>query len=133
MSTAKRSVVEELDALIDAYLEDLQEVPEADLLGDPNQVEMQRANFDKLVKSATAEAGKRRLALAKRALAAKSGNPMPLEPIDLAEARRYIAEAANDARITLAARDLVEMPDEEVERIYRQLKELDSARSPRKD
>ena len=133
MSTAKRSVVEELDALIDAYLEDLQEVPEADLLADANQVEMQRANFDKLVKAATAEAGKRRLALAKRALAAKSGNPMALEPIDLAEARRYIAEAANDSRITLAARDLVEMPDEEVERIYRQLKELDSARSSRKD
>ena len=133
MSTAKRSVVEELDALIDAYLEDLQEVPEADLLADPDRVEMQRANFDKVVKAATMAAGKRRLALAKRALAAKSGNSMPLEPIDLDEARRYVAEAANDARITLAARDLVEMPDEEVERIYRQLKELDSARSPRKD
>lgn len=133
MSTAKRSVVEELDALIDAYLEDLQEVPEADLLAGPDRVEMQRANFDKLVKAATMEAGKRRLALAKRALAAKSGNPMPLEPIGLAEARRYIAEAANDARITLAARDLVEMPDEEVERLYRQLKELESARPPRKD
>lgn len=133
MSSAKRSVIEELDALIDAYLEDLQEVSGMDLLADPNWVEMQRANFDKLVRAATVEAGKRRLALAKRALAAKPENPKPLEPIDLAEARRYIAEAANDARITLAARDLVEMADEEVERIYRQLKELESARSLRKD
>lgn len=133
MSTPKRSAVEQLDALIDAYLEDLQEVPESELLADPKQVEMQRATFDKLLKSATLAAGKRRLAHARFELAAKSRDTKLLETIDLAEARRYIAEAANDARITLAARDLAEMPDEDVERIYRQLKELESARAPRKD
>jgi hypothetical protein len=133
MSTRKRSAIEELDALIDAFLEDLQEIPESDLLADAKQADMQRTNFDRLVKAASAEAGKRRLALANRALRAKSDKPELLEPIDLAEARRYIGDAANDARITLAARDLVEMPDEEVERIYRQLKELEPSRLPKKD
>jgi len=132
MSTQKRSVVEQLDALIDAYLEDLQEVPESELLADPTQVETQRLAFEKLVEAATLEAGKRRLAYARRALAKKPWDARPLEPIDLAEARRYIAEAVNDARITLAARELAEMPDEDVTRIYRQLKELESTRTPRK-
>lgn len=133
MSTPKRSAVEQLDALIDAYLEDLQDVPESELLADPKRVETQRATFDELLKSATLEVGKRRLAHARRELAAKSRDTKSLEPIALAEARRYIAEAANDARITLAARDLAEMPDEDVERIYRQLKELESTRASRKD
>ena len=133
MSTPKRSAAEQLDALIDAYLEDLQEVPESELLADPKRVEMQRATFDKLLKSATLEAGKRRLAHARAELAAKSRDTKLPEPIDLAEARRYLAEAANDARITLAARDLAEMPDEDVDRIYRQLKELESTRGQRKD
>lgn len=132
MSNQKRSAVEQLDALIDAYLEDLQEAPDAELVADSKRVEMQRATFEELVKAATLESGKRRLAHARRALVARSRETKPLEPINLAEARRYIAEAANDARITLAARDLFEMPDEEVERIYRQLKELESARSSRK-
>ncbi len=133
MSTQKRSAVEQLDALIDGYLDDLQEISESELLADQRQIEMQRVTFDKLVKNASLEAGKRRLAHARRALVAKSSEMKPLEPIDLPEARRFIAEAANDARITLAARDLAEMPDEDVERIYRQLKELESARAPRKE
>src|SRR5687768_14988899 len=97
MNTPKRSAVEQLDALIDAHLEDLREVPESELLSDPKQIEMQRASFDKLVKAATLEAGKRRLMYARRSLDATSRKSESLGPIDIAEARRYIANAANDA------------------------------------
>ena len=133
MSPDKRSPIEQLDALIDAYLEELQHTPDAEFLADSQLVELQSAKFDQLRKAAALEASRRRLGRAKRALAAKPRDVKSLAPIDVAEARRYIAEAANDARITLAARDLVEMPDEEVKRLYWQLKELEAVRSPRKD
>ena len=44
------------------------------------------------------------------------------DPVDVAAARQYLAEAANDQRITLAARELREVPDEEICRLYLQLK-----------
>ncbi len=125
MSNPNRNPVEQLQAFIDGYLDDLRENIDEEVLPDLKRVEIQRSRFNGLVNAAKVEAGRRRLSAARRAVAAQARDPEPLSPIDLSEARRYIAEAANDARITLAARDLIEMPDEDVERIYRQLKELD--------
>ena len=133
MNTDKRSPVEQLNALIEAYLEDLENTPDAELLSDQKLVELRSAKFDQIRKGAAMEAGRRRLARARHALPPEEHGTKSLAPIDLAEARRYIAEAANDARITLAARDLSEMPDEEVQRLYRQLKELELTPRPRKD
>jgi hypothetical protein len=125
MSNPNRNPVEQLQAFIEAYLDDLQEKTDAELLSDPTLAKTQAFRFSRLVSAAKVEVGRRRLSAARRAVAAQAGDPRPLPPVDLVEARRFIAEAANEARITLAARDLVEMPDEDIERIYRQLKELD--------
>jgi hypothetical protein len=133
VSTDKRSPIEQLDALINAYLDDLENTPDAELLSDQEIVELQSLKFDQFRKGATMEAGRRRLARAKLALAPDLQTVKSLAPINLAEARRYVTQAANDARITLAARDLSEMPDEEVERLYRQLKELELLPRSRKD
>lgn len=123
MSESKRNAVERLQAFIDAYLESLQQQSEEELLGAPQAQAAERSRFAKIVQAAKLEAGKRRLKAARRTLNQRSTEPGD-EPIDVAEARRFIADAVNDPRFTLAARDLKEMSDEDVERIYRQLKDL---------
>lgn len=130
MSDTKRTAVQQLDSLIDAYLKDLLELPDDVFLDDSAKSSV----FDELVKNATAEAGKRRLAQAKRDLASRARVADLKQPVDLAEARRYLAEAANDSRITLAARELREVPDDEICRLYLQLKQLEAeARNGKKD
>jgi len=53
--------------------------------------------------------------------------------VSAAEARRFIEEAQNDSRYTLAARKLVEMSDEEVLRLYSQMKRLEDQEKADKD
>ena len=76
-----------------------------------------------------AEAGRRRLAAAKSGVAALRSKPttskVPVLNVSVAEARQFIAQAQNDSRYTLAARKLGEMPDEEVLRLYLQMKRLE--------
>ena len=130
MSDTKRTAVQQLDSLIDAYLKDLLELPDDVFLDDTAKSSV----FPELVKNAVAEAGKRRLAQAKRNLASRARVTDLEQPVDLAEARRYLAEAANDSRITLAARELREGPDDEICRLYLQLKQLEAeARNSKKD
>lgn len=124
MTDGNTNVVVRLQAFIDAYLEDLQSQSDEELLGGAQEQAANRAHIASIVAAAKREAGKRRLAAARAALDSRAQAQAPLEKIDLGEARRFIAQAANDARITLAARALDEMPDEDVERLYRQLKEL---------
>lgn len=133
MSTQKPTTVEQLEALIDAYLEDLQETPDESLVSDADQDAAQSATFRKLVEYATTEAGRRRLVRAKRAIETKAQDTSATGSIDVAAARRYLVEAANDPQVTLAARDLREISDEEVIRLYLQLKELEAKRIDRKD
>lgn len=134
MSDPKRTAVQQLDALIDAYLKDLLELPDDAFVSDARHAVEQSSVFSELVKNAAAEAGRRRLAQAKRELANRARVAQLNQPVDLAEARRYLAEAANDNRITLAARELRELPDEEVCRLYLQLKQLEAqARNGKRD
>lgn len=130
MSDPKRTAVQQLDSLIDAYLKDLLELSDDVFLDDTAQSNV----FRELIKNATAKAGKRRLARAKRELENRARVAESNQPVDVAMARRYLAEAANDNRITLAARELREVPDEEVCRIYLQLKQLEAqARNGKQD
>ena len=124
MSDSKGNAVQHLQAFIDGYLESLQQQPEEDILGAPQTGAPERARFAEIVQAARQEAGKRRLQAARRALDRRTMVPAVEEPIDVGEARRVIAEAVNNPRFTLAARDLKEMSDDDVLRIYRQLREL---------
>jgi hypothetical protein len=126
MTNPKRTAAEQLDSLLDAYLSDLLELPPEDVLADPGDPSGERKFFQNLVEKARAEAGKRRLAKAKAELGEKALITPTDQPVDIEVARRYIAAAANDKRFTLAARDLREIPDEEVIRLYLQLKHLEA-------
>jgi len=90
-----------------------------------------------LLKVARAAAGKRRLAAARAGVQA---NQTLLDAslhqhgaVTLEEAKRYISQAQNDARYTLAARKLGEMPQEEVLRLYWQMKRLEHADKTEQD
>jgi len=126
MSDPKRTAVEELDSLVDAYLEDLVEAPDDVFEDDTGHAVAESSVFHELVTAATVEAGKRRLLRARRELESSARAVESDRRVDLAEARRYLAEAANDNRITLAARELNEVPDEEIIRIYLQLQQLEA-------
>lgn len=78
-----------------------------------------------LMASVKAEAGRRRLASAKTELGGSQSAPARVQPsVPIAEARAFLREAANDPRVTMAARALDEMSDELVLRTYARVKAL---------
>jgi hypothetical protein len=127
--SAQRRAAEQLELLVDAYLADLLELSPQEMLDEPGTLAAEQKFFEEMVEKAKAEAGRRRLLRARQELEKKpllnSGDLQ--EPIDIEAARKYIAAAANDKRFTLAARELRELSDEEVARIYVQLKYLENA------
>ena len=122
-----------MEILMDAYLAELTEMSDDEVLDgkDPDSV---RAAGLQLLESARGEAGKRRMAVARQKLEARSTvqNSQPKGAgVSPAEARAALrrAAAANDGRYTLAARQLDEMSDEDVIRAYVQLRKLESENS----
>lgn len=115
------------DLFLDALTDELIAMPDEQVLDGANAVAIQARGLDRLNK-AKAEAGRRRLAAAKfRAAAARSQKATGLVvQVSIEVARRYIESAANDNRYTLAARNLNEMSDEDVLRLYAQMKHLES-------
>lgn len=112
---------------VDALTLELINMPDEQVLEGKDVAELQ-ASAQALLKSARAEAGQRRLAAAKSGVAALRSKPatsVPVLNVSVAEARQFIAQAQNDSRYTLAARKLGEMPDEEVLRLYLQMKRLE--------
>jgi hypothetical protein len=133
MTDEKRTPAKQLDNFVDGYLRDLVEMPDDAVLEASSDARRESMSFRDILKAAIEETGKRRIKLARRALEQLPPADTTII-VDTAEARRYLAEAANDNRITLAARDLKELPDEEVHRLYLQLKQLEkSARDGNKD
>jgi len=129
MSNQERTAVQQLECLIDAYLSRLLALPDQELkVGEANAAE-EEAFFQNLVDKVRAEAGRRRLDAAREAIAARSSLDHVAEPIDIEAAKKYLSDAANDSDITLAARDLREIPDEEVMRLYLQLRQLQAERT----
>jgi hypothetical protein len=121
---------------VDALTDELLAIPDEQVLEGTDSAAVQ-TKAQALLKAARAEAGRRRLAAAKVGAAAlksaastapASGGSVPLD-----EARRFIAQAQNDPRYTLAARKLGEMPDDEVLRLYWQMKQLEQSSKPDED
>jgi hypothetical protein len=115
---------------VDVLTQELIDMPDEQVLEGRDVAQLQ-ADGQALLKSARAEAGRRRLAAAKAGvghLRKQASSPsVQLSAVSAAEARRFIAEAQNDSRYTLAARKLGEMSDEEVLRLYSQMKRLEDA------
>lgn len=113
---------------VDALTQELIDMPDEQVLEGKDAAQLQ-AGAQALLKSARAEAGRRRLVAAKAGANALRNRPstsnVQVLAVSAAEARRFIAEAQNDSRYTLAARKLGEMSDEEVLRLYSQMKRLE--------
>lgn len=118
------------DNFVDVLTQELIYTPDEQVLEGKDVAELQ-ASAQALLKSARTEAGRRRLAAAKAGVTALRNRPTTSNvhalDVSIDEARRFIAQAQNDARYTLAARKLGEMSDEEVRRLYSQMKRLEEA------
>jgi hypothetical protein len=115
------------EAFLEALAAELAEMSNYEVLEGVDPDRMQK--FGKsILESAKKETGRRRLQRAQAARAAKRAIPASEQPsVSASEARSYLAKAANDSRFTLAARELDEMSDEDVIRLYQQAKQLNSS------
>ena len=118
------------DNFVDALTAELIAMSDEQILEGVDAASTQ-ARAQALVKAARASAGRRRLAAARAGVEANRAfsGASSRQPgsVSLEEAKRFIAQAQNDSRYTLAARKLGEMPDEEVLRLYWQMKRLERA------
>lgn len=113
---------------IDVLVDELIAMPDEKVLEGSDPAAVQARGMELLGK-AKAEAGRRRFAAAKAGAAAlKARADMSALPtVSVDEARRYIAQAANDQRYTLAARKFGEMSDDDVMRLFAQMKRLEES------
>jgi hypothetical protein len=116
---------------IEMLVDELIAIPDEQVLEGQDPTAVQARGLELLGK-AKAEAGRRRFAAAKAGAAAlRSRAATPALPaVSVEEARRYIAQAANDQRYTLAARKLGEMSDDDVMRLFAQMKRLEDEGDP---
>jgi len=119
-----------LGKLLDGYLADLMDMSAEDVLAgeDPKAV---KASGLKMLDAAKAEAGRRKLAIARAQMAARASSTGTTDTgsVSAAEARAFLRAAANDPLFTLAARKLEELTDEEAIRMYLQLQQVKASRS----
>lgn len=112
-------------AFIESYMYELVSMSDEELLeGQDTTKVKQRATAR--IAAASREAGRQRLAAAKvRVHQRPETTPSQSQPsASLDDIRAYIRQAANDGRVTLAARQLSEMSDADAQRLYSQLKQL---------
>ena len=113
--------------LLDSFFEELQAMPDKDVLAGESPQAVRARAAERLAR-ATQEAGRRRMAAAR--IQAVHVNEAPVKPVSVQEAREYIARVIEDRNYTLAARQLEEMPEAEILRLYAQLRELDDDSGP---
>ena len=112
---------------MDAMVDELIAMTDEEVL-DGADSEAEKAAGLELLAAAKMRAGQRRLAAAKVGAASfkKQYDSADQPEVSMDEVRRYITQASNDSRYTLAARSLSQISDEEALRIYRQLKAVES-------
>lgn len=111
----------QLAMFLQTHLEELLEMSDEDMLEgkDPKAIKLEGMA---MLEAAKAEAGRRRMAVARSGMARRKAAPVQVGPqVSVAEARSYLEAAMNDDRYTLAARSLGEMSDEDILRFYHQL------------
>lgn len=122
--TQKPTTTNSYDAFLDVYLQELAEAPDSEILDGVDAV-AEKSFGATLLKAASEEAGRRRLARARVAFSKESRSEFTQElGVSAVEARRFIQTAMNDPRMTLAARKLEELSDEDVLRMYSQIRKL---------
>jgi hypothetical protein len=118
----EKSHEDRVSKLLDSFFEELQAMPDEDVLAGESPQAVRVRAADRLARAAQ-EAGRRRMAAAR--IQAVHVNRVPVQPVSVQQARDYIARVIEDHRYTLAARQLEEMPESEILRLYQQLRELE--------
>lgn len=110
---------------IESYMYELMEMSDDEMLAGQDAAEVKQRATARIA-AASRDAGRTRLAAAKarvhqrQEVASSQSQPSA----SLEDIRAYIRQAANDGRVTLAARQLSEMSDADARRLYAQLKQL---------
>lgn len=115
---------DELAMFLQTHLEELLDMSDEDILEgkDPKAI---KSEGMAMLEAAKAEAGRRRMAVARAGMAVRKASAIQSVPqVSVNEARSFLEAAMNDDRYTLAARSLGEMSDEDILRFYCQLHQL---------
>lgn len=126
-STSKDDV--ELTMLWEAHFAELNDMSESDIM---EGVDLPKLRTDQalLLASVKAESGRRRLDAAKQVRSNGRIAISHMRPtVSVAEARAFLKLAANDPRITMAARELDDMSDDTVMRMFERIHGLLSENS----
>lgn len=122
----RSTYTQQLERLLSAFFEELQALSDSDVLAGESPTTV-RDRARKRLERASVEAGLRRRLTAKRALTARAKPSVTALPsIAPSTARAYVIKQANNSRLTLAARKLDEMSDDDVLRLYQQICELEA-------
>ncbi len=116
---------------LSSYLQELVETPDAEILASEKGI---ASDFGaRLLASAKTKAAKRRFGRAREAVAAnkRAISSSAKRAITPADARALLARYARDPRLTLAARNLADLSDEDAVRLCQQLQELDETSDTR--
>jgi hypothetical protein len=108
--------------LLDAFFDELQAMPDPDVLAGESPQAVKARAAQRLAR-ASQEAGRRRMAAAR--IQAVHVNREPVKPVSAQQAREYLARVIRDSNYTLAARQLEEMTEAQILRLYQQLRELE--------
>lgn len=111
------------DRLLEGLVEELRTMSDTDALEGENAEELVKLG-ERLLKAAREEAGRLRMADAKRKLSVVSERRTSAAPPSVADARRYLESHPN---LTLAARNLNELSDTDVLDLFSQAKGLEEA------
>lgn len=124
MNSSIKSGQTSFDNVAEAYLHELMDMPDAEVL-DGLQSGVAKAHGLAMLDAAKKEAGKLRLQAARRAMQSdRADSSTPSEKISVIDAQRFLQSVANDSRYTIAARELSELTEEDLLRLYWQVKGL---------
>ncbi|HTE39913.1 MAG TPA: hypothetical protein VK629_03735 [Steroidobacteraceae bacterium] len=111
------------ERLLDGLVEELRTMSDTDALEGENPEDLVKLG-ERLLKSAREEAGKLRMADAKRRLAIVANNKPSASLPSVADARKYLQSLPN---LTLAARNLSELSEADVLDLFSQAKTLEES------
>lgn len=114
------------ERFLNALVEELQAMSDTDVLQGENPEELVRLG-DRLLIKAREEAGKRRMSDARNRLAILSQSRPPTTEVSVARAKEYLQ---SHPELTLAARNLDELSDADLLRLFRDAIHLEELQDP---
>jgi uncharacterized protein with von Willebrand factor type A (vWA) domain len=110
-------------SFLESYMYELMSMSDDEIL-EGQDVNAINERADARIAVACREAGRKRLAAAKARFQNQDNAVAAQSLVSLEEIKAYLRGAANDDRVTLAARQLSDMSEADVRRLYSQLAQL---------